>query len=246
LNNLGLLQLDRRRREAAEVAFHKALIVWEQLVADRPAELLFALGLATSCNNLGDLFRDGTDLDKAIAWYTRTVKATEPVAGQQLEPAVRPLRWEAFWHRAEMLTQSRRYPEALRDWERALELAPDLKRGYFRLHHALTLARSGDHAAAAVEIEVLVPKGSAAASSDGAVAGAFFEAARVYALCAAAAKTDAALAESYSAQSLALLEQARTAGYFGTAANREKLAKEADLDSLRMLPAFKQFRGSLE
>jgi serine/threonine protein kinase/tetratricopeptide (TPR) repeat protein len=248
-NNLGLLRRDNRQREQAEAAFRKAVPLWEELVRTHPGEGEHALGLATSCHNLGNLIRDGAGPETALVWYSKAIGAlgTLPPQKQRQTPVWQPL-CNSLWRHAEMLTELRRYPEAVQDWDRTLEIAPETRRGWYRLQRSAALARAGEHATAVAAVVPLVPKSAAPGDST------FFELARVYSLASAAAGADARLtlerrrqeADGYAQRGIDLLGEARNAGFFKVPANLEKLRKDPDLEALRSREDFQQLLGKLD
>jgi serine/threonine-protein kinase len=239
-NNLGLLRQDTKRRDEAQDAFRKAVASWDELVRRRPGEPEFALGLAASSQNLGNLARQAGDLPGAVEVYSHALAALEGLTpeGQRSE-AVRESLCKALGGRAQTFTQIRRYPEAVRDWDRATGFAATANRDWFGRQHALALARAGDHAAAAAAVEELLtgatPSGEA-----------LYALACVESLASAAAAADARLgakerrrlADADAARGIALLKRARAAGYFRTPALLDKLKTDPDLAALRTYPEF--------
>jgi tetratricopeptide (TPR) repeat protein len=137
--------------------------------------------------------------------------------------------------RADSLDALGRYAEALADRDRALELAPVELREDFRVDRALTLARMGDHARATTEVVGV----SQSAPN-------LYNSACVYALSSAARQDTnrppagwEATAAGYAARAVALLDQARQAGYFEAPANLKNLVSDPDLDPLRSRADFR-------
>jgi serine/threonine-protein kinase len=244
---LGLLRRDAGRRPEAEQAFQKAVGLWQELAHRHPAEAEFAVGLSTSCQALGGVVRDGGNPEAALPWYAQAVGALDAVpAEKQRQGPTRAALSGALAGRAAVLTQLRRYPDAVRDLDRVVDLAADSARGGVRLQRALTLARGGEHARAAAE----------AAALDGATASpeTLYGLGCVYALSAAAAtadeKADPAerrrLAEGYAGRAVGLFDRAQAAGYFQVPANLDKLRTSPDLGLLRSRPDFRKVLDSAE
>jgi serine/threonine-protein kinase len=233
-HNLGLLHENRAQRELAEAAYRKALGVWEELVRAHPGDAVFTVGVANSCYNLGNLMRDNGALESALAWFTRAVDAVEKLLSEKQRPApARQRLCDSLRQRAEVQAELKRYPEALRDWDRALPLAPEKNLAWFRLQHSFAQVRVGEWGSAVTEAEALLPKKAAAGDL-------CFEVARVYALCAAAPGTEAGLKQSWEKRGLELLDEARSAGFFKASANLDKLQKDSDFEALRKRDGFKQ------
>jgi hypothetical protein len=132
-----------------------------------------------------------------------------------------------------------RYPEALQDWDRAIELDEGAKRPALRLHRALALAHAGDHARAATEADDLTRDEKTPAVT-------LYDAACVYGLSVPAAKDDAKQQEQYARKALTLLRRDAAAGYFNDAAQVEHMLKDDDLAALRDRADFQQFVADLK
>jgi serine/threonine-protein kinase len=239
-NNLGLLRRDLKQRDGAADAFRNASDSWEQLIKNHRGDPEYALELAKSCQNLANLTRDGGDAEGALDGYSRAVAALEALSPEQRRTApTRQAFSSAYWKRAETLTQLRRYPEALRDWDRALEFAAEPNQAWFRLQRTLALARAGDHVAAAAAVEESLKNGNTTGES-------LYTLACAEALASGAAAADTKLAPEErrriagadAARGIELLGKAKEAGYFRTPANREKLKSDPDLAPLRSRPEF--------
>jgi serine/threonine-protein kinase len=226
--------------DKGEQAYQKAQGIQERLVRDLPGSPQYRLGLAATRQGLGDLSRAKGDLPGALEGYTGALRTLEGLAPQEQRPApVRLAFRNALWRRAEMLTRMGNYAEAVPNWERAQGFAAEANRGWFRLQHALALARAGDHAAATAAAEELSKQETASGDT-------LYDLARVEALAQTAAAADPKLgpeerhrlADTCATRGIELLEKARAAGYFQTPANRERLKTDQDLAPLRSRPEF--------
>jgi tetratricopeptide (TPR) repeat protein len=140
--------------------------------------------------------------------------------------------------RADALMDLRRHAEAVKDWDRAIELDEGQRRQAFRLLRAEALAHAGDHARATAEAAELT-------HDDQTPGRALFDAARVHGLAVLAVR-EAPLKEPYASKALALLRRAQPAGFFNTAAQVEHLRKDDDFAVLHDRADFKQFVADLE
>src|SRR5439155_19768386 len=122
--------------------------------------------------------------------------------------------------RAGDLLKLRRYTEALADWNTALEYDDSSRRSDLLLGRAECLARAGQPARAAAEIDAVLPQ-----LGD---AGDVYDAACVLAL-ASAVKDDTAAADRHAARAVAVLRQAFVRGY----ADIAHMLRDSDLDPLR-------------
>src|SRR5262249_22836964 len=128
-----------------------------------------------------------------------------------------------------------RHAEALKDWDRAIELDSGADRGYYRLRRALTLARLKEHAQATAEANSL-------AEVKGVTSGDLYNLAFVFSLSAATAHDDTDKVEQYAARAVALLSRAVAEGY----KNVEHMKKDSDLDALRQRDDFKKLVRGLQ
>src|SRR5262249_8858844 len=161
----------------------------------------YAIELGGSYCNLGDLVQENGRPTESLDWYGKAVATLGAVLEKEPRLATaRRFLSNSHSGRAQSLDQLARPAEAVKDWQRAVEL-DDQKRPALRLGHAAAQARTGQAAPA-----VSVAEEQAQAPN---VTGAtLFDCARVLALAAAAAKEDAALREQHAARAVALLRQA--------------------------------------
>jgi hypothetical protein len=133
--------------------------------------------------------------------------------------------------------------ETLAFWDGAIAFetkpgrAPGGRLGLYRRQRAICLARLGDHSRAASEAEIV---GADTKEWDRSAAAAY-DLARVYALCAAAARNDPAQSNEYAESALEFLEKAARAGYFERSAPAESPGKDPDFDSLQPREDFHQW-----
>src|SRR5579864_1951558 len=241
-HHLALLYAENKQDDKAVDAYHKALPLWEKLVKQHPGEQEFALGLYNTCFNLGNVAKNGGNVQDALAWFTRAQGALESQGPQMLNsPGVKTAVQNAHWMRAEILTQLGRYPEALSDWDQAIQLARDAQKPIYQLPRALTLARAGKYQEAATEAGLLIPKVGNSGT-------ALYRLACVYSLSLARLAGDGQrsleernqLGDQFAAQAIKLLAAARDAGFFKIPANRDKLQTDPDLQAVRSRPEFKK------
>src|SRR5207248_2338373 len=95
-----------------------------------------------------------------------------------------------------------------------------------RVSRAIALVNAGDHVRGVAEA-------TAMAGLRGVPGGQLYNLACACSLAAAQVKADAALAERYAAQAVALLRQAAAARYFGDPATVAHMKKDTDIDPLR-------------
>src|SRR5262249_27361486 len=152
----------------------------------------------------------------ALPWFDKGQKKLEALLPRDPErPETREGLRNIHWGRAMALADLDRVADAVKEWDRALRLESGRYADHIRLHRAVVLARTGDYAPALKEADAVLakkPKG----------ANLYYHAGVVHAAAAAAVSTDenipsperARLAEQYAARCVALLTEARAAGYF--------------------------------
>jgi eukaryotic-like serine/threonine-protein kinase len=239
-NSLGILLYGLKKRPDAEAAFRRALELQEKVAAEFPALPDYRIDLAGSYVNFGRLIRDDGRALESLDWFAKAIPLLEGILEQDARvSAARSFLRNAYANRAESLDRLNRYGEAVAAWDRAIELDEGSMRSRFRLPRAYGLSRSGKHREASAAVDELAQ----IANLDGAT---LFNLACVEAQCAAAARDDPALRESYAARAFALLGRARSAGYFKDATGIDQLRKDGDLDALRGRDEYRQMLQELE
>jgi eukaryotic-like serine/threonine-protein kinase len=234
-NNLGLLLLENKQTAEAEAAFRTAVAADERLVAAHKDAPEFAVTLAGNYVNLGMMIGAGKRPEDAPDWFAKAVALLRPLAEGQPPPA--NARWflrNAYWNRAQVLTALKRYPEAVPDWDRTIDLSPERERWQHRLGRADTLVRSGDHARATAEADAVV-------TANGGIAVAAYNAACIYALAVEAVGKDADRADRYADRAIDLLRQAIEKGYRDVS----HIKADPDLKSLQSREAFQKVLADL-
>jgi serine/threonine-protein kinase len=240
-NNLGLAHVDDKQTDKAEHAFLQARTIWEKLHREQPQATEWALGLSRTCANLGNLARLVGNLPTGLECYTKAIEPLEMMrAEKRLSASGQQSLRNAYWKRAELRTQLARHDEALRDWDRTLELSLAPDQAWFRLQRALTLARGGDYSQASAEAEGLLKQNSSNADS-------LYQLACVYALSASAVKNAKDIpadakqrADEYALHAVEVLGKLRNLGFFQNRANIERLEQDADWQVVRPREEFQK------
>ena len=186
------------RQEAA--AYQEALGILEPLANSHPAHVWYAASLASLRINLAGLWLTQGRARDALQQYTLALESLQDVlrrepnhaqASKDLLPA--------HGGRAQTLSRLGRPAEAVKDWDRVVELSSEAERANFRLLRAEVLIAAGDLARAASEADDV-------AGADQAAAVYLYEAGRLHALIARASNKDSKQAETY-ATSILLAEE---------------------------------------
>jgi serine/threonine protein kinase/tetratricopeptide (TPR) repeat protein len=193
-------------------------------------------------------FRPKGDVPKeASPPYDQVIREKQALLGKDphSESAWRALR-DAFVRRAVALEQTGQSAEAVSAWDRALEIDAGEERDSHLLARAISLANTGDHAAATAVAKSL-------AGRRGARGVVLYDAACVYSVAGAALGKDPALSERerqeladrYARQAVGLLLRAADADFFKKFANRKLLKTDKDLDPLRPRADFRKLLPDL-
>jgi predicted Zn-dependent protease len=224
----------------ADALLGQATEYYERLAAGAPEAAQPAVDLALVWIARGDLARTAPPGAPAAAlgWYDRAAARLEapPAVGTA---AARGALCNAQAGRAMALLAASRLADAAAALERAADLADEPRRSSLRLRRAQVLVIARDHHRAAAIVRELAAARDATGETLDALA-------RVLALAADVAKADAAIANDYAAQSVALLKRAQATGHYRAAQAADRLREDADLTSLRNRADFAEFLRGLE
>jgi serine/threonine-protein kinase len=191
-HNLGALLAGLGRRDEAEKELRTALDLKEKLVEQFPAVPDYAVDLGNGYVNFGKLMRGQGQPEAALPWYDKAIARLQTVLAKDRRLATARLFLQnAHWGRALALTQLNRHAEAVRDWDRTIELDEGPTRNDLRLQRAVCLAQAGEHVRAVAEANALT-------EGKGVTGPTLYDAACVCALAAASVKDNAKLTEQYA------------------------------------------------
>jgi serine/threonine protein kinase len=232
LTNLAQLFLRAGKRPAAEDHFRRALAIYEKLRTDFPLVQAYQVELGNSYFGFG-AFVFGAAAADSLPWFDKAVRTLEPV--HQADPAhdlAKRQLCNGYRARAMALDRMDRSGDAVKDWNRALELARPDVRLTIRAARATSLVRSGEVARAVAEVAKLQEK-------DGWTAAELYDMACVYSVV--GAKTPDRR-QDFADRAMELLGRAVAAGW-----NDAVLTKEdTDLNPLRQRDDFRQLLADLE
>jgi serine/threonine protein kinase len=234
-NDLGVVLRERHQPVAAEEVYRRAIDLGKQLVAECRDQPLYQSNLGANYGNLGNILRDQGQPAAALTWYGKAVELLDPVVARDPAATARRFLRNVHWDRANALGLLGRHADAIKDWQRAIDLEGPSDGDYLRLFQATARAE--------LQLQALVPGPNGATS-----AAPFFDAARLFARAAAAAgaSDEEGLQNHYSGRALKLLEQARDAGFFRNPQRIEELKKDSYLKPLLQRPEFQKFLAGLE
>jgi serine/threonine-protein kinase len=245
--NVGLVQQTRGQLDLAEASYEKALAMTRRQAQQQPLLAEIAVQLGGLLCNLGHLRREQNRPREALDYYEKAQAALAPVwARHRAHLEARSFLRNVHAGRAEALRELGRYKEALAEWDRAMKLDTAKARPAFLAGRALARTGLGDHAGALADVE-------SAARQEGVSPEVAYELAAASALAAAAARKDAALAETTreaaagrcAAWAVKLLARAREAGYFRTVRRFQAFFGDARFAALRQRADYREFADSL-
>jgi len=244
---LGGLYAQALRRAEADAAYRKSLDFYDQLAKARPADVTVFVARCTAYLDLGNLsLRMKPQV--SYEWFDRIVTSLEPFAKKDPDNAdLKKNISIGHWGRANTLMRLGKYPESLKEWDRALEMDSGDNRDRLQLGRACTVALQGNHAKAIAEVGDLVEQ---MPEKDYIPAPAAY----VYSCAAAGVRQDARLGKAerdklagqYGARAVALLAKAHTLSRFKTPADIDELRTDPLLDTLRARADFKKLLSEIE
>ena len=229
-NNLGMLLRALGKRPEAEEQYRKALAIKEAVAADFPAVSQYRVDLGGGYCNFGALVRDGGQPGVSLEWFENAIRTLSAVYKQDRHLARQFLR-NSHSNRAIAYDRLRKFTEAIKDWDRAVELSPMAEQPELRAARATSRLQSGQVAEAVAEVAELTKN----ASGD---AGQWYNFACFYAI---ACDKTADKKQEYADRAMKLLRKAVTTGWNDAA----HMAKDTDLDPLRGREDFKKLIDGL-
>jgi tetratricopeptide (TPR) repeat protein len=231
-NSLGAVLADRGERPAARAAYEAALRLQQGLADEFSDVLEYQVELGGSSCNIGNLLQNQGKSADSLVWYDEAVRILALVyAREPRAPITRQFLLNSHRGRAVAYDRLQRYAEAVRDWDRVVELSPPARRPGDRAYRATSRLRAGQVAEAVAEVAELT-------RSTNWTANQWYNFARVYAV---AGVKVADKKQEYADRAMELLQKAVKAGYKDAA----HMAKDPDLDPLRDRADFKQLLDSL-
>jgi tetratricopeptide (TPR) repeat protein len=232
-NNLGVLLADLGKGPEAEQQYRLALALREQLAAESPAVPAYQVEVGGSYCNFGHLIRGRGRASDSLVWYEKAIRTLTPMCEQGRQPVMaKPFLRNSHAGRAMAYDRLHQFTEALKDWDRAIELSPPQGQAGFRASRATTQVNAGQVAEAVAEVAALTKLAPWNA-------GQWYDFACVYAL--ASAKS-ADKKQENADRAMELLRRAVQAGW----KNAAHMRKDTDLDPLRGREDFQKLIRELE
>ena len=213
-SNLGPVYAQSNQSDKAAAVYQEALSILQPLSASHPSIIWYATSLAALRINLAGLWQTQNRERDALEQYNLAVETLNEVLRREPNHAeARQHLIPAHGGRATVLSRLSRHEEALRDWDKLLELTtvPEQRRDY-RVLRAHVLVQAGRFAEAASEAD-------AVAEAEKTEAVYWYEAGLLHTQIAAALAKSPARAEQHQARAMAWLQRAHSAGFFKQPAN---------------------------
>jgi serine/threonine protein kinase/Tfp pilus assembly protein PilF len=231
-NGFGLLLAGMGKQLEAEQQHRMALDLQEKLAADFPAVPQYRIDLGGSYCNFGVLLYTRNRPSESVPWFEKAIRSLTAVHQQnpQLVVAKQYLR-NSHTARARTYARLRQYAEAIKDWDKAIELTPPAEQPRYRAPRAMTYLRAGQVSQSVAEVAELTKSTNWKANQ-------WYDFACVYAV---ASGKVADKKQEYAERAMELLQKAVKAGYSDAA----HMQKDSDLDSLRGRDDFKKLMQQL-
>jgi serine/threonine protein kinase/tetratricopeptide (TPR) repeat protein len=232
-NNLGTLLADQGQLDAARNELETACDLRKKLAAAFPAVPEYLVALGMSYCNFGILARDAGQSVDSLHWYDLAIRTLTPVyENARRDFTARQALRDSHLGRAMAYDQLGRDAEAVKDWDKAIELSPKSEQPFHRASRAASRLQAGRTAEAVAEVAELTKASRWSADQ-------WYNFACVYAV---ASTRVADKKQEYADRAMELLRQAVKAGY----KNAAHMKKDTDLDALRDGEEFKKLLAELE
>jgi tetratricopeptide (TPR) repeat protein len=230
--SLGILLEDLGKRDEARAEYEKALGLLKKLADAFPAVPRYQLDLGGGYCNLGILVSaEGKPAD-SLPWFDLAIRRLALV--HEKDPRVATAKEflrNSHWGRAKAYDQLKKHAEAVKDWDKAVELSPKAEQLSFRARRVNSRVKAGQVAEAVAEVEELT-------KTTKWNAGQWYDFACVYAV---ASGKVAGKKPEYADRAMELLNRAVKTGYN----NAAHMAQDADLDPLRNREDFQKLLADL-
>jgi len=233
--NLGVVLHATTRPKDAEEAYEKSIAVYERLVVNSNSPQ-YAIELAGTYVNLARLIGDDGRLEESLPMLGKSIEILESFSRK--EPNLVKARESlsiAYWIRATTLSGLKRFPQAVLDWDLAIELDDGHNFVPLRIKRASTLLNLKDHVRASADAQAI-------AASSGATGQQLFQAASIFAHCVRFADKYSPETESYAQRAVMTLRKAAAKGF----RDATRLKSSKDLEPLRSREDFRKLIAELE
>jgi tetratricopeptide (TPR) repeat protein len=233
LTNLGNLYCQMEKRTTSEEHIHRSVALLEKLKADFPNIPAYQSELGNAYLSFGILVFVRGEAGESVQWFDKGINTLTPIHEKYPDDA-QSKRFLRNNHRGRAVASDRleRFGEAVKDWDRAVELSQPEERPQLRATRTYSLMRSGQVARSLAEAGEL-------RQLDVWTAAELYDLACVYSLASARIPEQK---QEHGDRAMELLRRAVSVGWKDV-----KLTKEdTDLDPLRARDDFKKWLVDLE
>jgi tetratricopeptide (TPR) repeat protein len=238
--NVGNLHAMLGKRREAWAEYQAAQTILGKLVEQFPSESVYQRDLGLSYCNTGNLVRDRGEPAESLEWYDRAVRTLDPVHDKEpRDVTAKQFLRDSHLGRAISYDRLQKSTEAIKDWDRAIELSPPAERPGGRARRATSRLQAGQVTEAVAEVAALTAPNANASDPPTWNAAQWYDFACVYA---AAGGTLPEKKQECKNRAMELLGKAVAAGYKDSA----HMKKDTDLEPLRDREDFKKLVDQLE
>jgi serine/threonine protein kinase/Flp pilus assembly protein TadD len=231
--NLGALLAKLGRRAEAQGEFEQARDIQQKLATQFPQVPEYRVKLGGAYGNLARLLREGGKPADSLPWFDKAIATLTAVYEKEpRDVTAKQFLSNDYCGRAIAFDDLHRHAEAVKDWDKAIELSPKLEQAGWRKSRATSRLQAGQVAEAVAEVAELT-------KLDGWNTGQWYDFACVYAV---ASGKVADKKQEYADRAMELLRKAVQAGYKDGA----HMAKDTDLDPLRDREDFKKLLAEVQ
>jgi serine/threonine protein kinase/tetratricopeptide (TPR) repeat protein len=247
--NLGLCYTAAGQPDLAEAVYRRGEALLKPVVAEHPEQPDYAASLAALYVNWAILMKVARNRsEQAARLNTRAIDLTEQVLHKEPRHGLAQyICRNAHGERAYNYSALGRYADAVKEWDRVIDLSAEAERPRCRALRAWDLLHAGDYAGAVQAARQLAQDPHLSSEL-------VYEAAKLYGVAAKLALADhrspssrrAALAETYAAHAVTLLKRVQQAGGFKGAAEVRELHLESAFNRLRSRDDFRTLLREIE
>jgi serine/threonine protein kinase/tetratricopeptide (TPR) repeat protein len=233
LNMLGSLRLNQGKRAEAAVNFREALSIQEKLSLELSDVPQIHVELGGHYCNFGGFLSNGGQLEEALIWFAKAIKTLQTLHERNPQLVIaRVFLRNSHWGRAIAHERLERYSDAVKDWDKAIELSTEQERPPLRAQRLNPLIKTGQILEAIADV-------SALAKLDRWDSNQWYNFACI---CSIASEKSTDKKVEYANRAMELLNKAVKAGY----SDSKHIRIDLDLDPLRTREDFKKLLDELE
>lgn len=229
------------RAEEAEETYREALDAFERLANDYPSVPEYTLELGKNCLSLASLYALTGKNDAVVKCCDRAAGALDTLARNGQERAAKLLR-SLLFQRALARGKLERYADAVRDWDRIVELDGGTTPLAERLERMALMTRAGQPLRAGAEAYRLTGEKWTGTQ--------LYDLAVILALASNAANQEPGesklLVDRYAESCVQMLEKAREAGYFRKSASVSQMKNDPAFNGVRNCATFVRLLEKLQ